>query len=65
MIGEIKAGVEDLKISHAEAQKELKKLRADLTNLKIRTNGIKPVLSGAGLGGIFGAAAAYITKFFT
>jgi hypothetical protein len=63
LIGEIKAGVQELKESHINTQTELKCLRNEMMSLQMRTNGIKPVLSGAGLGGLFGAAAAYITKY--
>ena len=65
LIGEVKAGVDDLKISHSRTQIDIKKIQEDLKKVEIRSNGIKPVLSGAGLGGLFGAMAAYITKFFT
>jgi hypothetical protein len=63
LIGEIKSGVQELKESHINTQSELKCLRNEMTRLQMKTNGIKPVLSGAGLGGLFGAAAAYITKY--
>ena len=65
MIGRIEAGVDDLRESHKETQHDIKELRDDMKNLEVQSNGIKPVLSGAGLGGLLGGIGGYLTKFMS
>lgn len=65
MIGEIQASVADLKTGQGDMIKDVKKLQDSLTACQLKSKGIAPILSGAGLGGIIGGIAGYFGKFFT
>jgi hypothetical protein len=65
MIGELQAGMVDLKTGQANVSTDLKDLRKSLVKCQLKSHGIAPVLSGAGLGGLIGGIAGYFGKLFT
>lgn len=65
VIGKLQAGIADLKDGQASVSEDLKDLRKSLVKFQLKSKGIGPILSGAGLGGVLGAIAGYFGKLFS
>ena len=64
-IGKIQSSVSDLKSGQTSMVNDLKELNQNFASCQLRSHGIGPILSGAGLGGVIGGIAGYFGKLFS